>query len=171
MVSPFTGYRPGVAAIADNKPKPGVAPPGADPMEPGSAAPVTNMPGPPKQPPWQSRYDQLANWARGNMRRPTTYGRNNAVQQQGNFTVAGQRGPGSGGQMYDPTVYGSNYTGPRASIHNLPDELTGNPNVWNQEWMRRYNDWLQGRGPDPRTQAQLGAIPGSGMGPAAPGGG
>ena len=146
MVNPFTGYRPGVAAIADNKPK---GPPPTDPMEPVQP-PITGAPTPPapKQQPWQSRYDQLANWARGNMRRPTTYGRGNQVQQQGNYTVAGHRNP-DGSVQYDPSIYGSNYAGPRIGVNNLTSNLIGNPNIWNQDWMRQYNEWLRGQGVHP----------------------
>lgn len=192
--NPFSSYRPGVAALgggnfaADSKPKTSVdmrpKPTGqygggsssTDPMDPGGwvpepgsggPKPITNAAG---GQPWDS--NRTRSWWDKMRNSPmTTYGRNNTTQQQGAYTVAGQRGVGSGGQMYDPAQYGSNYTGPRASINNLPPELIGNPNIWNQEWMGRYNDFLRGVGPDPRTQAQLATIPGSGMGPPAPGGG
>lgn len=177
----FSSYRPGVAALAggdfadDTKPKTS-RPPGTDPMEPGGwvpepgsggPKPITNAAG---GQPWDS--NRVRGWFdRQRVNPMTTYGRNNAVQFQGAYTVAPQRGGGAGGQMYDASYYGSNYTGPRASLNNLPPELTGNQNVWNQEWMRRYNDWLQGLGPDPRARGQLATIPGSNMGPPAPGGG
>lgn len=185
--NPFSAYRPGVAALGGDssfasRPKPsgqfGGAPPNTDPMEPTKPGGWEPEPGSGQKPITNAVGGQTfdANrsrswWDRQRNSPMTTYGRNNAVSQQGAYTVAPMRGAGSGGQMYDPSLYGSNYTGPRASVNNLPPELTGNPNLWNREWMNRYNDFLRGLGPDPRTQAPLATIPGSGMGPPAPGGG
>lgn len=158
MPNPFTGYRPGVAAIADTKPKP---PPGTNPMEP-VAPPV--KPVEPAKPPTgiDRRHQQLQDWARGNMRRITTYGRGNQVQQQGNYTVAPQRGIGTGGQMYDPSIYGSTYTGPRYGVNNLPPGAVGNPSVWDPQWMQGWNDYRNGTAPPPGWSPPI-TMPGGGI--------
>jgi hypothetical protein len=181
--NPFSSYRPGVAALGgggfddDSKPQ-GSSTAGTEPRQPieptrpggwepepgsGQKPPTSAVGGQPwKTDEGRAWFQKWFNRANGG-RNYTTYGLNNDVLRQGTVTLSGFRRPDGSISYNGPQVrYGPN---------SLPPELVGNPNIWNPEWMERYNDYRDGYGPDPRTQGSLSTIPRSGMGPPAPGGG